>query len=422
VIIFSNLTFNSPWLIGEWLINYAGGFVRRGLPGAFIFYAGIFSGLSPWVIAILLSIVSWLALALLLWLVCRRRFRLIFIFSPFVMLSPLIGEYLVRKDCFSLFLLGLSLLIAKPLSQAGCYSRIMRLLLINFLGAIAILSHETYVFYALPGLILVMRRFPAGRSLTALCGTTLADLLLLSPLLLVSGLCFYYHGDMQISEEIQRSWLVFSGQHPSEYPVDPMGAIGAIGWSSTYGLTYANKFILFQLANGFIWRPIALLATLYLLVLMLASPFALRDGRNLIFGKLVVKVFFVILLCMGPVFVIGHDYGRWMFMIVVATLFVSSLLSFSPASYLMPVHRSNPDLRLGGYSGSLAIFGALFLGIPPYWNSWNLAWAAQMSWIGYWLLPLSGFLQVRFTLLYISAVITGIFFLRMIRIHYNRRH
>ncbi|MDD5227029.1 MAG: hypothetical protein PHV97_07615, partial [Candidatus Omnitrophica bacterium] len=42
----------------EWLINYAGGFVRRGLPGTMIYWLTLRTGIQANYIAIFLSVVS----------------------------------------------------------------------------------------------------------------------------------------------------------------------------------------------------------------------------------------------------------------------------------------------------------------------------------------------------------------------------
>ena len=34
--LYKNNSYDNSWTIGEWLISYAGGFVRRGLPGELI--------------------------------------------------------------------------------------------------------------------------------------------------------------------------------------------------------------------------------------------------------------------------------------------------------------------------------------------------------------------------------------------------
>lgn len=412
----SNLTFNAPWTIGEWLINYAGGFTRRGLPGAVIFYSTHFLGLAPWVLAVLVSIFCWLILALLLWLICRNRFRTLFLFSPFVMLSPLIGEYLIRKDCFNLALLAISMLIAGSIASAGLSARIIRLVLINALGSIAILSHESYIFYAFPSLIFILQGLPYVRSLKARLGGLIALSCMLSPMLVVTALCLYFHGDVATAEAIQKSWLIFSNRYPSIFPEEPMGAIGAIGWSSAYGLYYTNKFILFELANGFIWRPIALLISIFVVAKIVVSSFAVKEGQSAAFRKKVSQIFVVNLLFMAPIFMIGHDYGRWLFMIVVSTILVSSLLQFEPEPKFSPVAPANLNLVRAQSSVSFATLGGLFFGIPAYWNSWNLAWAAQTSWLGYLILPFSNALHIKFMAIYAIFLAAFLAFIRRIYI------
>lgn len=401
----SNLIFNAPWTIGEWLINYAGGFTRRGAPGFLIYHASIITGAPPWIIAVGVSVASWIFLAILLFVVCRRIFRSVFIFSPFALLAPLIGEYLVRKDCFNLALLGISVVVAKRAKRGKGFSR-KHIIVMNILGIFAILSHESYIFYAFPTLLLVLFDsdsifFPRTMRRDLPC-----CLKLLCPMTIISVLCFCFHGNGQVAESIQQSWLLLSGQFPPEYPSDPMGAIGAIGWSSSYAFNYTNKSIIFELANGFVWRPIALLFTLFILLMIVSSRFAIRRDYSL-FSCKVKTIFIAISVSMLPIFIIGHDYGRWLFMITVSTMFasacVSSRLDFSRDCSALQV--------MGSKTGVLATIFSIapfFFGIPPYWNSWNLAWAAQSSWIGYLALPISEFVRIRFFVLYlISFLLIG---------------
>ena len=45
--LYKNSSYDNSWTIGEWLISYAGGFVRRGLPGELIHIISEFFGISP---------------------------------------------------------------------------------------------------------------------------------------------------------------------------------------------------------------------------------------------------------------------------------------------------------------------------------------------------------------------------------------
>ena len=40
--LYKNRFYDNSWTVGEWLISYSGGFIRRGLPGQVIFYLSSF--------------------------------------------------------------------------------------------------------------------------------------------------------------------------------------------------------------------------------------------------------------------------------------------------------------------------------------------------------------------------------------------
>jgi hypothetical protein len=391
----ANLTFNAPWTVGEWLINYAGGFTRRGAPGLLIYHASLVADIAPWILAAVISVASWISLAVLLLVLCGRIFRGLFIFSPFVLLAPLIGEYLVRKDCLNLALLGASIMLAKHKNGLSW----KRIIAINLLGIAATLSHESYVFYAFPALYFALivanpkiNRETWSRGAALFVG-------LFSPVIISSVFCFYFHGNLQTAESIQQSWILLSDRFPSDYPPYPMGAIAAIGWSLSYGFSYTTKPILFELANGFIWRPLALVASVFVLLVIVSSRFAIREEFVFIAAK-VRQIFASIFLSMIPIFVIGHDYGRWLFMITVATMFASAAIA-SRSDALSDDFLPQPCPRQGAAPlAAMISMAPFFFGIPPYWNSWNLAWAAQDSWVGYIVLPLSQYLSIRFIALY----------------------
>jgi hypothetical protein len=45
--LWANRFYDHGWTIGEWLISYEGGFVRRGLPGSIIHSGAVALGISP---------------------------------------------------------------------------------------------------------------------------------------------------------------------------------------------------------------------------------------------------------------------------------------------------------------------------------------------------------------------------------------
>ena len=95
--------------------SYAGGFVRRGLPGELIHFISTQYSLGPIFIVWFISTVSYIVLILLLLNFCKNLFEKSFLLSQLIILAPLSENYFVRKDTFLVLLYGLSLLIMKAL-------------------------------------------------------------------------------------------------------------------------------------------------------------------------------------------------------------------------------------------------------------------------------------------------------------------
>ena len=59
--LYKNRFYDNSWTVGEWLISYAGGFVRRGLPGEIIHYISTTYSISPILLIWLFSVTALIA-------------------------------------------------------------------------------------------------------------------------------------------------------------------------------------------------------------------------------------------------------------------------------------------------------------------------------------------------------------------------
>ena len=141
--LYKNRFYDNSWTVGEWLISYAGGFVRRGLPGELIHFISNHYSISPILLVWLLSIFALLSLASLVLNFCKNLFDKSFLLSQLIILAPLSEDYFVRKDAFLVLSYGLSLLIMKTLYQKRI-KKLITILAVNFISMIAIFSHESY--------------------------------------------------------------------------------------------------------------------------------------------------------------------------------------------------------------------------------------------------------------------------------------
>ena len=132
--------YDQSWTIGEWLINYNGGFVRRGLIGTIIYNFSSITNLNPIILVQFISISAFLIFLSLL-KYCKEHFSATFLLSPLVILSPIFGQTLLRKDIFQIAMYGLCTII---IIDKRCFKSF---LLINFIGIISILNHESFVFF-----------------------------------------------------------------------------------------------------------------------------------------------------------------------------------------------------------------------------------------------------------------------------------
>ena len=98
--LYKNRFYDNSWTVGEWLISYAGGFVRRGLPGELIHFISAQYSLNPILIVWFFSLVSLVSLILLILNFCKNLFEKSFLLSQLIILAPLSKNYFVRKDDF----------------------------------------------------------------------------------------------------------------------------------------------------------------------------------------------------------------------------------------------------------------------------------------------------------------------------------
>ena len=54
--LYKNRFYDNSWTVGEWLISYSGGFIRRGLPGQVIFYLSSNFDINPIFLTWLISV------------------------------------------------------------------------------------------------------------------------------------------------------------------------------------------------------------------------------------------------------------------------------------------------------------------------------------------------------------------------------
>ena len=306
----NNSYVNDSWTIGEWLINYQGGFVRRGLLGEVIFLISDSLSITPIYIIWIICLSSYLFLIKLSFGMVKNLVSTSFLLSPAIFLSPIIGNFLVRKDIFLLLLFVWSLKIIK-VNKSNIF-------LINLINIFAILIHESFFIYALPiQFFLILNK----KSTLSIIKNLLKNILLFLPSIIVFLLCFIFKGSDYQASLINKSWIDKSFLFPFDNFINgnARGAIDAIGW----GFKDVVNLLSLSLRDfkGFLWVPIAWGLTILIIGSIFLGDNKSKDAKLKLF-ILSFQFIPLISLCL-----LGWDYGRWIFIWIASSIFIYSNFS-----------------------------------------------------------------------------------------------
>ena len=355
------------WSASEWMIDYAAGFVRRGLGGTLLLHLlrltgwGFFPVLAIFTTTLYLGLcaglvaVSWRLRGPALW-----RFALLF--NPLLLLSICDYGTIARRD--TLFLWGTLLhvllgewLLRRPRTRA---SALWLAVSVAALALVLALLHEgIFLFLWLP-LNLALFSYLLAQMHCRRRAIALLLLVAFAPALLAVAASALRHGDLRTAQAICRSW-----RFALPLACSPGGALppalDALTWSLpralSLSLAYAWRFPLYPLLYALFGalqvlavhrlQPTARLAHL---LALLAFPFAAAL----------------------PLFLLGVDWGRWLSLLALSSLIVM-LSSLRPALYswlpaaLRPASRHSlrplAALRRAVESNPL-LFCALLLFVP----------------------------------------------------------
>lgn len=290
----SNFIDIHPWAFQELLINYQGGFVRRGLIGNLIYFFDndgvLFDTLYIFVFINFLIFVILINLNLNLSNLQKLLFH-ISIFAPFSI--TLFGDYYARKEIFILnFYLALLLLYKKK--------KVKQLTISIFLvGPFCLMIHEGIAFFLLfPFLILLLKKINTPNRVLLLFKISM----IFTFVILVLS-----RGNNQIVRGIYESLsledlnLINSANYSST-------AIDAIGWPNLW-YTFRTTYTLFFSGSLIYW-------SVFFVMILFTTSIIFNLKMNIIYSTLKdllqKNIEFLLVL---PLFFIGYDWGRWIFTI-----------------------------------------------------------------------------------------------------------
>jgi hypothetical protein len=331
---FNALRFNL-WPISDWLINYHGGFVRRGLVGEVLLrcssQGNLLQNLYDFVFA---SYFIYVTLALLIYRVARvSNWRLLLVgimLQGGIFHMGISVEFYPRKEM--LFLIAFEILALLYLkicqtqgSQKAAWIRGFSLVLLAT-APLLILVHEGYLFMAFPTTLLLV--WILLKESPQYPGLKLVMALYVIETVATFMVCVFNHGTVSISQAIWDA-IPFDVRH-SLAPANPystLGAVSAIGWGLDQHLT--TIYAIFS-SGGIAFWIFFLLGNTLALAYVVGSQWS-RQANYPHPNHFLRYVFWGMLLSVG-MFFIASDWGRWLSYWSNQALLLVWVLSQSPSA------------------------------------------------------------------------------------------
>jgi hypothetical protein len=348
------------WGLTDWLINYEGGFVRRGLGGTALLWVNGFTGFPAHYLAIGLSLVAYGGLVW--WTMTHAKGH----FSPLLLMSclflgfPAMQGTVVRKDCLLLLLLITCARILVANRSTG-----LRWTMINVTASVGLLLHETFGFVALPALALCSH-LAIRESIPKRIGYLLPSFICLALVIL-------HHGNSSTALAIHKSWLpLWQSSCPTHTDLAvPFSTIASIGWSLREGTALTKGILQTGIYQPVAWVMVAM--TSFILTLRFVRPDKTHDELAKITGLLLLQFGSVL-----PLFLVGIDYGRWLNLCGMSAVVLYTFGFSAPIPSVLMIRRFAFLDRMLEMIRSIprTEWLLLFFGIPILWSAVNFIYAS----------------------------------------------
>ena len=327
IIIFNFYNFTKELSIGQysdWLINYQGGFVRRGLIGEFLYQ--IHS-----ILSIRLDILIFLTVSLLyiffyknfLTIIKTLKYHflnLLIVFSPLSFFWPVMEEKASgRKGVLYLFLLTVT---ALQIKKINFYKQKY---LIIFFSAIVVFSHTGFLFL-LPFFLLVLVFSNKNKKF---------KIVLKEMLIIISSwlLFLIILINNTIVEQEQIELICNSVAKFVRKDCTTIGYISTLSWSLELNLELKKSLWMREYYNLF-FSIAFLVSFLPLLIILYNSKFVNYKTINVVF-------FYVLfLLSTFPLYYLGVDYGRYLHLTYMSSIIVYAIALRNKVIIFLPKKKS----------------------------------------------------------------------------------
>lgn len=320
----SNLSYSS-FEISDWLINYEGGFVRRGIVGEILHYA---YGICPF--DVVYFIVGTCAISFILFCYviyrCCKKLSMSVIPLLVIICGSLLPIYCYRRD-FIMMLIVLMMFSMYIRYLKTCH--LLSFIAFTICACFSLLSHEAVFFFSVPILMTIAwfsedEKWFSKRKLKRILYHFITPIIVMT---LVS----YYKGNMQVAQLIWNSWdSLFK-----DYPIYGHNSV-VMGNSVRFLNENLVSAAIFHLNSNFRVNKSAYIFLWHLLsfILLLMSTYFLVERHGDMGGAkkskdriLVGNILLLQFVFMIPMFtVLSCDYARTIMYCVASSIFLAYTL------------------------------------------------------------------------------------------------
>lgn len=330
----SQARFN-PRQMSEWLINYQGGFVRRGLVGEIILKISSVFPITTSIYAIVFwAFAAYVALFLVIYL--KARIQDWSVLAVAILLQGGIfhmgsgGIFYIRKEGIFLVFFSILCLIYLNIQASSLRRRSIWIGLLTFLlltiSPLMVLMHEAYLFMGFPAAFLLL--WIVQKENPDLGYLKKALIFLALEVVGLFVLCSMFHGDALQSQAIWDA-LPFQDRlflSPTA-PYTPLGPIDSVAWS--LGQHLATIYGIFSTGGIFVWIlfiPANGLALMYVLS-------RLETAKTSMAYVQFTRLALIGLLSSSAMFFIASDWGRWLAYLSNQTVLLMFILTQSQLAH-----------------------------------------------------------------------------------------
>jgi len=315
-----NYRVHHGWNIGDWLINYHGGFVRRGLTGEIVISLARLTSLNVGIIVVMLQSLCYGIYFYFTYLLLRKVYLLpyaMLVVSPFIFTFQINQAFGYRKEIIFFALLSF-LAWSKCALRRNIFEKIFFIALPFY--ALAVLSHEMLILF-IPYLLILY--LIGGKPSHKQCGSLALCLL---PALVSFLFCLYFKGT---HEQVR---VIYNTLGNMNYAVPAQGgAIFSLSISTWDAICKVRVLFLYLYAAYLPAIALALVAFMPIYSTLLA----------LFTDKLLALLFLLSLVGTVILAIVAEDWGRFIYIHLVS-LFILALVADQSIQ-----NREKPDRYFG---------------------------------------------------------------------------